>query len=398
VRRPELRKRTYAPARPWMRTAATVVIAVLVSCNLPSATAQPKPRSDEWWFDAWEIADNVWPVAKGDGVTVAVIDTGVAAQLPDLRGAVLPGAGYDGASRKDGRADDDAVKGGHGTAMAALIAGQGLGTGMMGVAPNSKILPISAATDDYERTIPYAVDHGAKVINISESAAAAYCPSNVQAAVMYAVQHDVVVVASAGNEPLEDSTNTPANCKGVLAVGAVGARLDVWSKTSPGGNVMLAAPGVMVGSIGRDGVFAADNSGTSQAAALTSGVVALMRSHFPRMPAREIVQRLLATAKDVGPKGWDKRSGYGALIPYKALTSNVPGAAPNPVYDDLGSAVQGRSGRATPEAARQRTGEESHGSGTWLGSVIAAVVILVGGVGVAGGVFARRRMLSHRKD
>ncbi|MER6813510.1 S8 family serine peptidase [Spirillospora sp. NPDC000708] len=366
-----------------------------MASNLTPALAMPKPRAEEWWFDAWEIPGKVWPMTRGAGVTVAVIDRGVEAGLPDLKGVVLPGKGYGDASSKDGRADDDAKLNGHGTAMAALIAGQGLGSGMVGIAPGSRILPISADLGNYEDTIHFAVDRGAKVIDISQGGPGAYCPSGIENAVSYAVHHDVVVVASAGNDPLEESTNTPANCKGVLAVGAVGAHLDVWSKTSPGDNVMLAAPGAMVGSIGRDGVFTADNSGTSQAAALAAGVVALMRSRFPEMSAREVVQRLLATAKDVGPTGWDKRTGYGAIIPYKALTADVPKTAPNPVYDDLGSGGRGRSGQAVSEARRTGAASESRDSGLGGsgGLVIAVVVLVVGGLGAGGAVFARRRKI-----
>ncbi|WP_165975915.1 S8 family serine peptidase [Actinomadura rubrisoli] len=267
-------------------------------------------------------------------MVVALIDSGVEARLPDLKGAVLPGRGYDGASRADGRADDDTELGGHGTAMAALIAGQGHGTGMVGIAPRSRILPISAALHNYDQTIRYAVDHGAKVINFSTSTSASRCPDDVQESIAYAVQHDVVVVAAAGNDGfLSESGNSPANCPGVLGVGAVDAYLGIWEKSTPGDNIMVAAPGVAVGSIGKRGLFSRNNNGTSQATALTSGVVALMRARFPRMPAREVVQRILATAKDVGPKGWDKTSGYGAIIPYLALTETISRTASNPVYD-----------------------------------------------------------------
>lgn len=362
---------------------------------MPPALAGPKPRPEEWWFDAWEITGKVWPITQGSGVTVALIDSGVAAQLPDLRKVVLPGIGYDGASRKDGRVDDDDQKGGHGTSMAALIAAQGAGTGMLGIAPKSRILPISASTNDYAKPIRFAVDHGAKVINMSEGIGMAYCPTDIQEAVTYAVERDAVVIASAGNNSSADSATAPANCKGVVAVGAVDAHLNVWESSSPGNNVMVAAPGVYVGSIGRAGTYIARLSGTSQAAALTAGVVALMRSRFPDMSAREVVQRLLATAKDVGPKGWDKRTGYGAIIPYKALTADVSKTAPNPVYDDLGSGDRGGSGQAVSDAGRAGAGGESHDSG--LGGsgalVIAVVVVLVGGLGTAGAVFARRRTL-----
>ncbi|WP_433147522.1 S8 family serine peptidase [Actinomadura nitritigenes] len=362
---------------------------------MPPALAAPKPRPEEWWFDAWEITSKVWPITQGSGVTVALIDSGVAAQLPDLKGVVLPGVGYDGASSEDGRVDDDDQKGGHGTSMAALIAAQGVGTGMLGIAPKSRILPISASANDYAKPIRFAVDHGAKVINMSEGVGMAYCPIDIQDAVTYAVEHDAVVIASAGNNASVDSATAPANCKGVVAVGAVDAHLNVWEMSSPGNNVMVAAPGVYVGSIGRAGTYMARLSGTSQAAALAAGVAALMRSRFPEMSAREVVQRLLATARDVGPKGWDKRTGYGAIIPYKALTAAVPKTAPNPVYDDLGSGVRGRSGQAVSEARRTGAASESRDSGLGGsgGLVIAAVVLVVGGLGAGGAVFARRRMI-----
>ncbi|QKG21744.1 peptidase S8/S53 subtilisin kexin sedolisin [Actinomadura verrucosospora] len=125
---------------------------------------------------------------------------------------------------------------------------------------------------------------------------------------------------------------------------------------------MLAAPSVSVGSIGKAGVFTPGGTGTSSATALTSGVVALMRSHFPDMPGREIVQRMLATARDVGPEGWDKKTGYGALIPYKALTANVPKTAPNPVYDNIqatGSGAPNNLEHARHKPARTSTHSKS---------------------------------------
>lgn len=330
------------------------------------ALAVPSPRNEEWWFGAWEVTNKVWPLTRGDGVVVAVIDSGVQADVADLRGVVLKGADFDGPAAGDGRRDFDTEKGGHGTAMAALIAGQGSGTGMAGVAPESRILPIAAATDNFVRTIHYAVDHGARVINISSTARSAHCIDDVQQAVAYAVQHDVVVVASAGNEGnAMESGNSPANCAGVLAVGALSADLTTWEKSTPGDNVMVAAPGGLVGSIGKDGTFSSRNNGTSQAAALTSGVIALIRSRYPHMPGREVVQRLLATAKDIGPKGWDKKTGYGAIIPYLALTANVPPNASNPVYERFDhlnqSSIQISSSKVSPSGGGPRkTAQDSH--------------------------------------
>ncbi|KAB2373328.1 S8 family serine peptidase [Actinomadura montaniterrae] len=375
-------------------TAGMALAFLLWSC--PPAQAAPSPRSEEWWFDAWQISQKVWPLTQGEGVTVALIDTGVAADLPELRGVVLPGVGYDGSSSRDGREDSDTKLGGHGTGMAALIAAQGGGSGMVGVAPKSRILPISASADDYEQTIRYAVDHHANVINLSEVMASAQCPDRVQAAVDYAVSHDVVVVAGAGNNPRWESAYAPANCSGVLTVGAVDAHLTPWEKSTPGSKVMLAAPGVSVGSIGRAGMFTLGVNGTSSATALTSGVVALMRSRFPQMSGREIVQRMLATARDVGPKGWDDKTGYGALIPYQALTADVPKTAPNPVYARISPTTVEKEAGSRPKApgtepaeGTQRTNSRTSRSDTVLITIAAgfALTILLG----AGSVFVWRQ-------
>src|SRR5262249_36561244 len=155
----------------------------------------PGPNEEEWWFDSLAVQSKAWPFTKGEGVTVAVLDTGVNANLPEFQGGVvLPGTAFDGDSG-DGRRDTD-TESGHGTGMASLITGQGGGqSGIVGVAPGAKILPIDVhiGGDNAAKAIRYAADHGAKVINISQGISSAgqaqICPPDVQDAVAYAVKH-----------------------------------------------------------------------------------------------------------------------------------------------------------------------------------------------------------------
>ncbi|MEU6748929.1 S8 family serine peptidase [Spirillospora sp. NPDC046719] len=339
-------------------TAGALALGLLAS-NCPPAQAAPRPHPEEWWFNAWQIAKKVWPLTQGEGVTVGLIDTGVEARLSGLKSVVLPGSGGDTSPNGDGRVDTDRKKGGHGTGMAALIAAQGSSDGMVGIAPKSHILPVVTSNFSFAADIRYAVDNGAKVINMSIAIPADRCPDGIRSAVHYAIQHDVVLIAGAGNEPEDLTIGAPANCPGVLTVGGVDAYLSPWDKSTPGTSVMLAAPGVSVGSIGMAGVFTPRINGTSSAAALTSGVAALMRSHFPRMSGREIVQRMLATARDVGPRGWDQKTGFGALIPQKALTAEVPETAPNPVYASFArQAAKPRPSLPSPAPRREATTEK----------------------------------------
>ncbi|WP_165495289.1 S8 family serine peptidase [Actinomadura roseirufa] len=328
-------------------SAATAAFLLLVLTASPAA-ALPRPRAEEWWFATWRITDGVWPTARGQGVTVAVVDGGVEAHLPDLQGVVLDGAGWDAPG--DHHADEGRADEGHGTAMAGLIAAQGRGSGMVGVAPEAKILPLRAGATGLGPALRYAADHGAKVISISRAGPGA-CPAALQKDVTYAVRKDAIVVAGPGGGTGDDDLRWPANCAGVLAVGAVDHRSGVWPGTSPGTNVMAAAPGPGVSSVRGNGTIGAPGE-ASAATALASGAVALVRSRFPRMSGRQIVQRLLATAKDVGPAGWDKRTGNGLLAPHQAITSNVPADAPNPTYERLDRLESG--GYSAPKALATR--------------------------------------------
>lgn len=314
-------------------------ISALVATTAMPAGSAPRPRQDQWWFTAWNIQQGVWPITRGAGVTVAVIDSGVNGNLPEMRGAVLSGTNTINAFReKDGwvgpTSDHDAS---HGTGMAALIVAQGAGTGYMGVAPEAKILPIisnASLESAMVEGIHWAVDHGSKVISISQAFKfRSGCPLELQQGIAYALERDVVVVAGVGNTG--DTTNfreSPADCKGVLAVGAVDHRKRPWVHSQRQTYVSVAAPGSQVNALMANGQVVDGLSGTSQATALTSAVVALVRSKYPRMPAREVVQRIINTTKDVGPPGRDKFSGAGVVIPAAALTADVPRSAPNPVF------------------------------------------------------------------
>jgi type VII secretion-associated serine protease mycosin len=322
--------------RRWSRAVFGAVLALfmVVATSAPGVAATAKPLPQQWWFTTWGVEERLWPVTQGKGVTVAVLDTGVQASIPDLSGVVLPGTDAEGGGG-DGRTDtDDAVVSGHGTGMASLIAAQGNGTGFLGVAPQARILPVVVkSTNAHAVGIRYAVDHGAKVINISRGAPAT-CPPATQDAVSYALQHDVVVLAAAGNDGNEsNSAETPANCAGVLAVGAVDARFNPWIGTQRQSYVAVAAPGVGVGSVIKDGQYHNSPAGTSGATALTSAAVALVRSKFPDMPARQVVQQVVGSAGDVGAKGKDDQTGYGLIRPYRILNGSVPKSGPNPVFE-----------------------------------------------------------------
>lgn len=332
---------------------AATALAAVTGAGVVVAPAQPAVAQDgQWWHTAWQMSQ-VWQITDGSGVTVAVVDSGVDASVPDLAGAVVPGIDLSG-SGTDGRVDTG--ESGHGTGMASLIASRGTGTGVVGVAPGATILPINVgapevrtndhALHDFPQAIRYAADQGAAVVNVSQGAYVAGpepCPQPVADAVRYAIDRGVVVVASTRNKP-DDPPAFPESCPGVLTVGALTADLEPWASSGRNGHVDVAAPGVGISAVIPGGsVIQAD--GTSNATALVSGVVALLRAAFPDASAYELVARLLATVEDVGPPGPDLATGYGMVRPYQALTASVPANAPNPIFDELSvSAPTGAAG------------------------------------------------------
>ncbi|MFC0037095.1 S8 family peptidase [Actinomadura rayongensis] len=371
----------------WKRAVGSMAV---LCALLPTAVGQvdasasaPAPRPEEWWFTTWSLQSRVWPVSKGIGITVGVVDSGANGRLTELAGRLVggwdaTGGGTDG--RTDADIETDALdKGGfgHGTGMAALIAANGSGTGMLGLAPDARVLPVVASTNaEYAKGIVWAADHGAKVINVSAAWYSGYgdghCSREVQKAIDHALERDVVVVAGSGNRPTRHVLE-PGGCPGVLTVGAVDSDLKPWADTTPQPSVDVAAPGVHIGTLDRQGKMIRA-SGTSASTALTSAVVALVRAKYPTMSAREVVQRIIATAKDVGPSGKDEQTGYGLVMPYRALTANVPKNATNPVYAEWDR----HHGQAPPvKQAASPAGDEG------TSAVLSAKTLALAGLGVA---------------
>lgn len=392
----------------WTRglLAGTTALVLTALSASPAGAVTPRHRADEWWFAPWAISD-IWKITRGAGVTVGVLDSGVNARLPELAGAVLPGGDTTGQGT-DGRTDFDKKTDGHGTAMAALIVGQGRGnSGFAGVAPEARVLPVrvshSTGTTDAAQVISegirYATDHGAKVINISVAADADQetdeCPGLVKSAIANAIQRDVVIVAAAGDEG--DAANAPeypASCPGVLAVGAIDKYAQPWKNTQRQSYVTVAAPGVHVGWVGQSGKYYPNGWGSSQASALTAGGVALIRSANPRMSAREVVQRISATAKDVGEPGKDSATGYGVIRIYHAMMKNeypVAANAPNPVFERFDASQARDGGRSTPASTPPAASGKQGGAGWGTPILVAFLAIAVIFLVVFFGLRVRRR-------
>jgi type VII secretion-associated serine protease mycosin len=251
----------------------------------------------------------------GEGVTVAVLDTGIDTTHQDLRGATLPG--YDTVHKAPSGSQDG---GGHGTGIATLIAGRGHGSGdgLLGVAPRSKVMAVTPIEDPAltADAIRWAVEHGAKVINMSFALPVG--SDVMQRAVNEAAAADVVLVAASGNE--HQGVGMPASLPGVLAVGSVDRNNKVAEFSNYGKELDLVAYGTQIPAARPHNTYTV-RKGTSDSSALVAGVAALIRARYPDMSAAEVVDRLTRTATDRGAKGRDDYYGYGQVNPVAALTA-----------------------------------------------------------------------------
>jgi subtilisin family serine protease len=299
-------------------------------------------RNDQMWVLNAISAPAAWQKSQGQGVTVAVIDSGVNPDVSDLTGSVISGPDLTGV----GTPVSNPQWGMHGTWMASLIAGHGHaggGSGIIGVAPMARVLSIRVITNSgdpgyarYERqsqarhqqelatAITYAISHGAGVISMSVGFGA---PSlAVRSALQDALSHGIVILASSGNSGDTSMARTqghapysfPADYPGVLGVAAVGQNGASADFSSDNLSVQVAAPGVNVPAQGSDGGYWLV-SGTSPACALAAGVAALIRSADPGLPPDLVREAITSTTTDRPAGGYDDEVGFGTVNAAAAL-------------------------------------------------------------------------------
>ena len=283
----------------------------------------------------WHLANiqavSAWNFTVGlSNTIVAVLDSGINAAHPDLAGQVLPG--YDFLNNTNDTSDDF----GHGTAVSGAVVADGNNAiGVAGVAYGARVLPVKvmdssgfASYSCIAQGISYAVDHGARVINISIAGSSS--SATLQGAIDYAWSNNVVIVAAAGNNA-NNTPQYPAACDHVVGVSATEPDDSLASFSSYGSFVSLSAPG--------DNIWTTQDSlndpygawrGTSFASPIVAGVAALVVSENPSLSNTQIVSILERSADDLGPAGCDPSFGFGRVNAYRAVSEAAlePGALP----------------------------------------------------------------------
>ncbi|MGW2300282.1 type VII secretion-associated serine protease mycosin [Streptomyces sp. NPDC001809] len=324
-----------------LRTPAAVLLATAFAV-LPATTTPAYAdtiRARQWGLQALHT-EEAWRTTQGEGITVAVLDTGVDAEHPDLAGSVLTGRDLVGFGASRG----DRAWARHGTAMAGIIAGHGHGPdggdGVLGIAPDARILPVRVilestdkARDKARKTrgtaladgIRWAADHGADVINMSlgDDSKSAHPDAGEDAAVQYALAKGVSVVASAGNGGEKgDHISYPAAYPGVIAVTAVDRYGTHASFSTRRWYATVSAPGVDIAIADPDQRYY-EGWGTSAAAAFASGAVALVRSAHPDLTPAQVKRLLIDTARNRPEGGRSDAKGYGTVDPAAAIEAGA---------------------------------------------------------------------------
>lgn len=378
--------------------------------SLVALGAVPAQASDNPVFDAeWALGGSVFNVtqiwsqyqARGSGVTVAVVDSGVDPNQPDLQGSLVPGQNLvDPSNPTTDTADDNSEY--HGTDVAAIIAAHGHGgssdlQGMIGLAPQAKIMPVKVGdagnptTASIDAGIEYAADHGAKVINVSVGQADVNgdCDSTENTAVDDALSKGAVVVVASGNQAQQgNESNCFGLIPGVIEVGDVQQNGQIDADSDYNSSLAVAAPG--------DGIEEpAPNSqyntgdGTSLAAPWVSAEAALIIGLHPSWTPGQVVRAVIDNTTQGTGQRVDDHVGYGVIDPLKALGAAAPTQTSNPLGGPAAGSSQsaGSGGAASPgsssAAAAGSSGKSSSivvyvGIGLGILVLIGLIVFFIG--------------------
>ena len=295
------------------------LIASCLAIATPVHAAADPLLAQQWGLFAIG-ADHVWTTTTGQGVIVAVVDSG-SGPHPDLAENLLPGRSFSGSTETINGNDIDSS--GHGSHVAGIIAAvANNGIGGSGVAPNAKILPIQVLDQagqgdarDVAAGVRFAADNGARVINLSLGGATE--SSSLTQAITYANDKGVLVVAAAGNGGAADKPKWPASLDLTLAVTAVDQANNATSFDQRGDYIDLSAPGANIVSTAKGDYVTL--SGTSMAAGFVAGAAALLFAAEPRVTNAQVRDILLRTATDIGEPGRDVTFGAGLINMVAAL-------------------------------------------------------------------------------
>jgi len=349
-----------ALVRRVVRHLALPVLVLLLGGLLPPGSAAAAVVNDPLYPQQWGLAkigaEQVWAITRGAGVTIAVIDSG-SGPHPDLDANLDQGVNLFGGVNEPGAPDVDTQ--GHGTHVAGIIAASANNAaGGVGVAPESRILPIRVLgpdgrgrSGDVVNAVRMAADMGARVINLSlggdqESVA-------LSEAITYATNKGALVIAAAGNDGPTAVPKWPAAFDQTIAVAFVDQNDAPGAKSQVGDYIDITAPGVGILStaLGNYGL----STGSSMAAAFVSGAAALLFSAQPTLTNAQARDILLQSATDLGTPGRDPQTGVGLLNLVRAfaqLAALFPESS-QPVVTALGRVNETLTVVARPEAKAQ---------------------------------------------
>ncbi len=296
-------------------------------------------NAERVWGGAEDAVDVVAGNVAGNGVKVAIIDTGIDYTHPELDGVYA--GGYDFVNGDNDPKDDN----GHGTHVAGIVAAEDNGVGVIGVAPQASIYALkvlnaqgSGYTSDIIAAVDWSVNNNMDVISMSLGGGG--YDSAFDAAIDRAYNAGIVVVAASGN----DGTGTisyPAAYTNAIAVGAIDANHNLASFSNWGPEQEVVAPGVNIYStmptytVTLNTLYGYSQnydqmSGTSMATPIVSGTVALILSANPSLTPAEVRDILHTTSRDLGAAGWDQSYGWGAVEAEAAVAAagGTPGDNP----------------------------------------------------------------------
>ncbi len=378
-----------------LRAGTAGVLTVVCAGLLGGGVTLPAHAADSaghvgWWYDALKV-ERAHASATGSGVTVAVIDGSIDPAAPELRGAdveLRTDCRGDRVRPRSGSVDD------HGTSMTALIVGTGKGSaaggaGVRGIAPDAKVLyysadpepsepgaPVDLECDGYQtaEVVRDAVGRGADVITMSISG---FGGATFEQALQEARDQGVVVVASAGDATKSDlGVSFPASIPGVVAVNAVDRSAKPWVSNPAAAPLpnfpvekihqaypVISAPGVDLKTLRwRNGSWRSEvtSTGTSPAAALVAGALALVKQKYPEATGNQLIQNLIHFTGGSRTYSWDRQYGFG-IVALNEMLDHDPAGWPdeNPLLKGPSAALADYPMSAYRDVAdRAEQGEE----------------------------------------